>query len=261
MSESSSSTRGAKSNNDRRKRTVANGQYVVLEEIGRGAFGKVYKAMDQREGLTVAIKEIPLEGISEDDLNGIMKEIDLMKRLSHTNIVKYLSSARTENYLYIVLEYVENGSLSNVIRPSRFGAFPESLVVLYISQVLEGLVYLHEQGVIHRDIKGANILTTKQGLVKCASTRCSLCLFVGVGLLLSWVTGISSSRCRLADFGVSTRLEGEIGHQNAVGSPYWMAPEVGFLGPSFIIPRKSFQGVAILRVANLVMLCALPPGD
>jgi serine/threonine protein kinase len=60
------------------------------------------------------------------------------------------------------LEYVENGSLANIIKPNKFGPFPESLVAVYIAQVLEGLVYLHEQGVIHRDIKGANILTTKE---------------------------------------------------------------------------------------------------
>ncbi|PPD97491.1 hypothetical protein GOBAR_DD05489 [Gossypium barbadense] len=58
--------------------------------------------------------------------------------------------------------YVENGSLANIIKPNKFGPFPESLVVVYIAQVLEGLVYLHEQGVIHRDINGANILTTKE---------------------------------------------------------------------------------------------------
>jgi len=92
---------------------------------------------------------------------------------------------------------VENGSLSNIIKPTRFGAFPESLVAVYIAQVLEGLAYLHEQGVIHRDIKGANILTTKEGLVK------------------------------LADFGVATRLDAEVfKEQSVVGTPYWMAPEV-----------------------------------
>jgi serine/threonine protein kinase len=72
--------------------------------------------------------------------------------------------------------YVENGSLANIIKPNKFGAFPESLVAVYIAQVLEGLVYLHEQGVIHRDIKGANILTTKEVWIRilglCPSNRC-----------------------------------------------------------------------------------------
>ncbi|KAL1104304.1 hypothetical protein V6Z11_D04G057800 [Gossypium hirsutum] len=86
----------------------------------------------------------------------------LLLNLNHKNIVKYLGSLKTTTHLHIILEYVENGSLANIIKPNKFGPFPESLVAVYIAQVLEGLVYLHEQGVIHRDIKGANILTTKE---------------------------------------------------------------------------------------------------
>lgn len=89
--------------------------------------------------------------------------------------------------------YCENGSLHSIAK--NFGRFPENLVGLYMSQVLHGLLYLHEQGVIHRDIKGANILTTKEGLVK------------------------------LADFGVASRTTG-LSESSVVGTPYWMAPEV-----------------------------------
>ena len=89
--------------------------------------------------------------------------------------------------------YCENGSLHSISK--NFGKFPENLVGIYMSQVLHGLLYLHEQGVIHRDIKGANILTTKQGLVK------------------------------LADFGVATRTN-TFHESSVVGTPYWMAPEV-----------------------------------
>lgn len=89
-------------------------------------------------------------------------------------------------------EYCENGSLTGICK--KFGKFPESLCQIYICQVLEGLLYLHDQGVIHRDIKGSNILATKEGSVK------------------------------LADFGVATRVGGL--DRSVVGSPYWMAPEV-----------------------------------
>jgi serine/threonine protein kinase len=89
--------------------------------------------------------------------------------------------------------YCENGSLHSICK--NFGKFPENLVALYMSQALHGLLYLHEQGVIHRDIKGANILTTKEGLVK------------------------------LADFGVATKATG-LDQSSVVGTPYWMAPEV-----------------------------------
>jgi len=97
------------------------------------------------------------------------------------------------NYKLICVRYCENGSLHSICK--NFGKFPENLVALYMSQVLHGLLYLHEQGVIHRDIKGANILTTKEGTVK------------------------------LADFGVATKASG-LRESSVVGTPYWMAPEV-----------------------------------
>eukprot|EP00249_Psilotum_nudum_P025064 c29365_g2_i3 orf=721-5196(+) len=174
-----------------------NDKYLLGDEIGKGAYGRVYKGLDLENGDFVAIKQVSLDNIPPEDLASIMQEIDLLKNLNHKNIVKYLGSIKTKSHLYIILEYVENGSLANIIKPNKFGAFPESLVAVYIAQVLEGLVYLHEQGVIHRDIKGANILTTKEGLVK------------------------------LADFGVATKLtEADVNTHSVVGTPYWMAPEV-----------------------------------
>ncbi|KAK8463746.1 hypothetical protein PHAVU_011G030800 [Phaseolus vulgaris] len=179
------------------KSKTLDNKYMLGDEIGKGAYGRVYKGLDLENGDFVAIKQVSLENIAQEDLNIIMQEIDLLKNLNHKNIVKYLGSSKTKSHLHIVLEYVENGSLANIIKPNKFGPFPESLVALYIAQVLEGLVYLHEQGVIHRDIKGANILTTKEGLVK------------------------------LADFGVATKLtEADVNTHSVVGTPYWMAPEV-----------------------------------
>lgn len=179
------------------KSKTLDNKYMLGDEIGKGAYGRVYKGLDLENGDFVAIKQVSLENIAQEDLNIIMQEIDLLKNLNHKNIVKYLGSLKTRSHLHIILEYVENGSLANIIKPNKFGPFPESLVAVYIAQVLEGLVYLHEQGVIHRDIKGANILTTKEGLVK------------------------------LADFGVATKLtEADVNTHSVVGTPYWMAPEV-----------------------------------
>lgn len=179
------------------KSKTLDNKYMLGDEIGKGAYGRVYKGLDLENGDFVAIKQVSLENIAQEDLNIIMQEIDLLKNLNHKNIVKYLGSLKAKTHLFIILEYVENGSLANIIKPNKFGPFPESLVAHFISQVLEGLVYLHEQGVIHRDIKGANILTTKEGLVK------------------------------LADFGVATKLtEADVNTHSVVGTPYWMAPEV-----------------------------------
>ncbi|XP_024396250.1 MAP3K epsilon protein kinase 1 isoform X2 [Physcomitrium patens] len=172
------------------KSKTLNDKYMLGDEIGKGAYGRVYKGLDLENGDFVAIKQVSLENIPPEDLASIMN-------LNHRNIVKYQGSFKTKTHLYIILEFVENGSLANNIKPNKFGALPENVVGRYIAQVLEGLVYLHEQGVIHRDIKGANILTTKEGEVK------------------------------LADFGVATKLtEADINTHSVVGTPYWMAPEV-----------------------------------
>ncbi|KAG8043800.1 hypothetical protein GUJ93_ZPchr0458g22599 [Zizania palustris] len=144
------------------KSKTLDNKYMLGDEIGKGAYGRVYKGLDLENGDFVAIKQVSLENIPQEDLSIIMQEIDLLKNLNHKNIVKYLGSLKTKSHLHIILEYVENGSLATIIKPNKFGPFPESLVAVYIAQVLEGLVYLHEQGVIHRDIKGANILTTKE---------------------------------------------------------------------------------------------------
>ncbi|KAB5572603.1 putative SEPH-like protein [Coniochaeta sp. 2T2.1] len=125
----------------------------------------------------------------------IEAEIDLLKNLHHDNIVKYIGFVKSADCLNIILEYCENGSLHSICK--AYGKFPENLVGVYMTQVLQGLQYLHDQGVIHRDIKGANILTTKDGTVK------------------------------LADFGVSTStLAGPDKEAQVVGTPYWMAPEI-----------------------------------
>ncbi|KAF2636016.1 hypothetical protein P280DRAFT_553352 [Massarina eburnea CBS 473.64] len=167
--------------------------YQLGDCLGKGAFGSVYRALNWGTGETVAIKQVRLENLGAADLKTIMLEIDLLKNLSHENIVRYNGFVKSPESLYIILEYCENGSLHTICK--NFGKFPENLVALYMSQVLHGLLYLHEQGVIHRDIKGANILTTKEGLVK------------------------------LADFGVATKQSG-LDQSSVVGTPYWMAPEV-----------------------------------
>lgn len=167
--------------------------YQLGDCLGKGAFGSVYRALNWGTGETVAIKQIKLADLPKTELRVIMLEIDLLKNLDHPNIVKYQGFVRTAETLNIILEYCENGSLHSIAK--NFGRFPENLVALYMSQVLHGLLYLHEQGVIHRDIKGANILTTKQGLVK------------------------------LADFGVASKTAG-LNEVSVVGTPYWMAPEV-----------------------------------
>ena len=156
--------------------------------IGRGGFGVVYQGLCVKDGAFVAIKQIKLGAVSEDQKKSIMSEIQLLRRLNNKNIVHYITYSATDLYLNIVMEYVENGSLLKIL--DKYGRFPETLVAAYMYQVLEGLVYLHEQGVVHRDIKGANLLVTKDGTIK------------------------------IADFGISaTRDSSDL--EDVSGTPYW----------------------------------------
>jgi serine/threonine protein kinase len=126
--------------------------YEFGSEIGRGAYGRVFRAT-HKDGSVVAIKEISM---SPDRLADTMQEIELLKKLNHANIVKYIESFNDKNYLYIVLEYMEQGALSQL--KDKCGVLREEVISNCISKVLHGLEYLHAQGVVHRDVKGANIL-------------------------------------------------------------------------------------------------------
>ena len=127
------------------------GSYQLGKELGKGGFGTVYQGLDTATGRFVAVKQVSTKNVPGDELESIHSEINLLKKLKHDNIVRYFDSIEVDGTLNIVLEFVENGSLSDILK--RFGTFTESLAVLYISQVLRGLEYLHMQGVIHRDIK------------------------------------------------------------------------------------------------------------
>ena len=176
---------------------ILQGRYHLADEIGRGASGIVHKALNLQTGAFVAIKEVTLRGVSKDQLQLLQREIDLLKLLENPYIVEYRESFNTKDTLYIVMEFVENGSLSTMLK--KYGRLPEALVGVYTVQVLGGLHYLHEQGVIHRDIKGANILISTEGRVK------------------------------LADFGVATKMDAagfDTQANTVMGTPYWMSPEI-----------------------------------
>jgi serine/threonine protein kinase len=152
-----------------------NNKYELIRTIGRGAYGRVYEGVDVETKNVVAIKEISLIGVLEKDLTLVTGEVDLLSSLRHENVVRYIEAIRDNQHLYIVLEYCESGSLASALKNvssnagiGGFGPFPESLAAVYVFHVLNGLRYLHEQGVIHRDVKGANILCTRDGAVKLA---------------------------------------------------------------------------------------------
>ena len=100
---------------------------------------QVFKGQDLRTGELVAIKQLQVSGggLSAESMASVMGEIELLKNLNHENIVKYIGYYKTRSHLYIILEYMENGALSSVIRPQKFGVFDEYMVAVYIAQVLQ----------------------------------------------------------------------------------------------------------------------------
>ncbi|KZO95856.1 Pkinase-domain-containing protein [Calocera viscosa TUFC12733] len=174
--------------------------------IGAGSFGSVYLGMDASTGTLMAVKqvELPTGTTSNEErkkamLNALEREIELLKTLQHENIVQYVDSSSDEKYLNIFLEYVPGGSVAALLR--SYGAFEEPLVGNFVGQILTGLNYLHERDIIHRDIKGANILVDNKGGVK------------------------------ISDFGISKKVQDNFGgarsHRPSLqGSVFWMAPEV-----------------------------------
>ncbi|EIW85155.1 Pkinase-domain-containing protein [Coniophora puteana RWD-64-598 SS2] len=175
--------------------------------IGAGSFGKVYLGMDAENGLLMAVKQVelpkgtaPNEARKKSMLDALEREIDLLKELQHPNIVQYLYSSNDDDYLNIFLEYVPGGSVAALLR--SYGAFEEPLVKNFVRQILQGLNYLHERDIVHRDIKGANILVDNKGGVK------------------------------ISDFGISKKVvEGNLlttkrNRTSLQGSVFWMAPEV-----------------------------------
>ncbi|KAF2646658.1 Pkinase-domain-containing protein [Massarina eburnea CBS 473.64] len=167
--------------------------YTVLEELGSGSFGTVYKAIEKATGETVAIKLIDLEN-SSDELSDIQAEIGLLSTCKSPYVTEYKTSFVKGVKLWIVMEFLGGGSALDLMKP---GPFSEAHVAVVCKQLLLGLEYLHSTGKIHRDIKAANVLLTDSGKVK------------------------------LADFGVAAQLNDYKSQRHTfVGTPYWMAPEV-----------------------------------
>uniref|UniRef100_A0A2N9EVI6 mitogen-activated protein kinase kinase kinase n=1 Tax=Fagus sylvatica TaxID=28930 RepID=A0A2N9EVI6_FAGSY len=142
------------------------------ELIGCGAFGRVYMGMNLDSGELLAVKQVLIaaNGASKEKAQAHIRELEeevkLLKNLSHPNIVRYLGTVREEETLNILLEFVPGGSISSLL--GKFGSFPEAVIRTYTKQLLLGLEYLHRNGIMHRDIKGANILVDNKGCIKLA---------------------------------------------------------------------------------------------
>jgi Protein kinase domain len=128
-------------------------QHLRLGEcIGHGVTSRVFKALDTRSGTFVAVKQLDKDALDAEMLTQVRREVQVLTHLeSHPNVVKFFEILEEDKMLYIVLEYVEAGSLSKILQ--KYGVFPENLTSLYVRQMLEGLDFLHQNGVLHQDIK------------------------------------------------------------------------------------------------------------
>ena len=150
------------------------GKYVILDRIGSGSMGRVYKAQHQLMGRVVALKIIAPEIVSnERAVSRFYREMRLIGRLDHPNVVRAFDADSSTNVLYIVMEYVAGPSLAQILKN---GALPPIDVVGYAAQAALGLAHAHEQGIVHRDIKPSNLLVTDDKVIKV--------LDLGLGVLM-----------------------------------------------------------------------------
>jgi len=168
-------------------------RFEILTKIGKGAYGYVCKALDTHTNTLVAIKIINLEDAG-DEVEDVHQEIAVMSNISCPQLTKYFSSFVHGANLWIIMEYLEAGSLLDLIKES--GPLSEPFVAYIMRELLSALAYLHAERKIHRDVKAGNILVAADGSVK------------------------------LADFGVTGQLTDSIDKRQAKVA-FWMAPEVG----------------------------------
>ncbi|NWQ74793.1 STK36 kinase, partial [Columbina picui] len=138
-------------------------KYRVLEMIGEGSFGRVYKGRRKHSAQVVALKFIPKVGRSEKELKNLQREIEIMRGLHHPNIIQMLDSFETDKEVVVVTDYAE-GELFQILEDD--GSLPENQVQTIAAQLVSALYYLHSHRILHRDMKPQNILLGKDGVVK-----------------------------------------------------------------------------------------------
>lgn len=169
------------------------GSYELLDEIGSGSIGRVYRALRLADGRMVAVKVIRIDDVAADYERRLRREPEIQHGVGHENIIELLDWFRVGDQFLLVMEYVDGESLGLMIR--RSGGLPASLALDVTCQLLRGVAHLHELGIVHRDIKPSNILIDRSG------------------------------RAKLADFGIADCAWQLRRAHGRVGTPEYMSPE------------------------------------
>eukprot|EP01012_Entosiphon_sulcatum_P066081 TRINITY_DN95147_c0_g1_i1.p1 TRINITY_DN95147_c0_g1~~TRINITY_DN95147_c0_g1_i1.p1 ORF type:complete len:404 (+),score=73.27 TRINITY_DN95147_c0_g1_i1:56-1267(+) len=164
-----------------------------MVKLDQGSSGEVYRAFRKSDGEEVALKKIFMRQVQKE-IKSLENEISMMYTSKHPNIVNFYSCHKKDNELWIAMELMSGGKLTDLIDAQK--TFPEDQIACFCAKILAGLAYLHNLGRIHRDIKSDNILINKRGEVK------------------------------LGDFGFCATIGDGSKRKTVVGTPYWMAPEV-----------------------------------
>ena len=189
---------------------VRKGKWTLGTRIGEGSFGIVHTAMNGLTGKLMAVKTMNISSLSSKSctlMDDLRREIEMMKALQHPNIVQYLGceTSRKKKLFHIFQEWLPGGSIASLLR--KFGPFPLAVVRSYLNQILLGLAYLHESNILHRDIKGGNILVNDDGCVKLADFG-------------------TSRRIHVTGNGDAVSADDTMANMTMCGTPFFMAPEV-----------------------------------
>lgn len=217
-------------------------QFCSISKIGEGTFGEVFVGTDRKTLNKVAIKKMDLNDNYEEDL---ITEIEMLKICNHENIVKFIDAYQWGDDLWVVMEFMGGGSLTEILEQFKYIKLTEPQIAFVCLETLKALEYIHSHHRIHRDIKSDNVLLTHKGEIK------------------------------LADFGYTVQLTEKKDKRNTtIGTPYWEAPEVitgdlydtkvdiwslGIMALEMAMGEPPYMDLPPLTALRLIVLDGIPP--
>ena len=172
-------------------------QYSILKQIGSGTFGKVILVKENRTDETYALKQVRVTLLDKAQRDQTLTEVKVLARMRHPNIIRYKDAFVEDGILHICMEYALFGDLHNIIKARRGELFSEHQLIIWFTQIVQALHYMHQRRILHRDLKTQNIFLDSHGVIK------------------------------LGDFGIARILNNTMEHaRTVVGTPFYLSPEI-----------------------------------